>query len=101
MILKKIFAKKLAKKLAFLTQNNVIFLNLIITFEKNVNFFAENCQKSQKIVIITSTPGHSVLDSSNQIDEGRNRGCQIVLGTTYQNGKNIPNVHNIFQKYVK
>jgi hypothetical protein len=33
---------------------------LIITlvFEKNSNFFAENRQKSQKIVIITSTPGH-------------------------------------------
>jgi hypothetical protein len=31
---------------------------LIITlvFEKNDNFFAENCRKSQKIVIITSTP---------------------------------------------
>jgi hypothetical protein len=31
---------------------------LIITlvFDKNANFFAENCQKSQKIVIITSTP---------------------------------------------
>jgi hypothetical protein len=31
---------------------------LIITlvFEKNANFFAENCQKLQKIVIITSTP---------------------------------------------
>jgi hypothetical protein len=25
-------------------------------FEKNANFFAENWQKSQKIVIITSTP---------------------------------------------
>jgi hypothetical protein len=33
--------------------------NWIITlvFEKNANFFAENWQKSQKIVIITSTPG--------------------------------------------
>jgi hypothetical protein len=31
---------------------------LIITlvFEKNANFFTENRQKSQKIVIITSTP---------------------------------------------
>jgi hypothetical protein len=31
---------------------------LIITlvFKKNANFFAENCEKSQKIVIITSTP---------------------------------------------
>jgi hypothetical protein len=28
-----------------------------LVFEKNANFFAENCQKSQKIVIITSTPG--------------------------------------------
>jgi hypothetical protein len=32
--------------------------NWIITlvFEKNANFFAENWQKSQKIVILTSTP---------------------------------------------
>jgi hypothetical protein len=28
-----------------------------LVFEKNANFFAENGQKSQKIVIITSTPG--------------------------------------------
>jgi hypothetical protein len=36
---------------------------LIITlvFEKNANFFAENWQKSQKTVIITSTPGHPFL----------------------------------------
>jgi hypothetical protein len=27
-----------------------------LVFEKNANFFAENWQKSQKIVIITSTP---------------------------------------------
>jgi hypothetical protein len=31
-----------------------------LVFEKNANFFAENCQKSQKIVIITSTPGQVV-----------------------------------------
>jgi hypothetical protein len=52
--------KKSAKKLAFLTQNKAKLLKkLIITlvFEKNANFFAEICQKSQKIVIITSTPG--------------------------------------------
>jgi hypothetical protein len=29
-----------------------------LVFEKNANFFAENCRKSQKIVIITSTPGN-------------------------------------------
>jgi hypothetical protein len=35
---------------------------LIITlvFEKNANVFAENCRKSQKIVIITSTPGQVI-----------------------------------------
>jgi hypothetical protein len=33
-------------------------INLIkdLVFEKNANFFAKNWQKSQKIVIITSTP---------------------------------------------
>jgi hypothetical protein len=25
------------------------------------------------------------------------QGCQIFPGTTYQNGKNIPNNHNIYQ----
>jgi hypothetical protein len=29
---------------------------ITLVFEKNANFFAENWQKSQKIVIITSTP---------------------------------------------
>jgi hypothetical protein len=57
----KIFSpKNSAKKLAFLTQNKAeLCKNLIITlvFEKNANLFAENCQKSQKIVIITSVPG--------------------------------------------
>jgi hypothetical protein len=45
--------------LAFFTQNTAkLFKNLIITivFEKSANFYAENCQKSKKIVIITSTP---------------------------------------------
>jgi hypothetical protein len=58
-----IIAKKMAKILAFLTQIKAkLCKNLIITlvFEKKRQFFAENCQKSQKIVIIiTSTPGHT------------------------------------------
>jgi hypothetical protein len=29
-----------------------------IGFGEKCQFFAENCQKSPKIVIITSTPGH-------------------------------------------
>jgi hypothetical protein len=32
-----------------------------IGFEKNANFFAENWQKSPKIMIITSTPGQSAI----------------------------------------
>jgi hypothetical protein len=48
------------KKLAFLTQNKASLCKMLIitlVFEKNANFFAENCQKSQKIVIITLVPG--------------------------------------------
>jgi hypothetical protein len=56
----KIFSPKIsAKKLAFLTQNKAKICEILIitlVFEKNANFFAENCRKSQKIVIITSTP---------------------------------------------
>jgi hypothetical protein len=61
MILKNIFAEKIAKKLAFLTKNKAkLFKIMIITlvFEKNANFFAKNCQKSQKIVTVILTPGH-------------------------------------------
>jgi hypothetical protein len=46
--------------LAFLTQNKAKLCKNLITalaFEKNANFFAKNCRKSQKIVIITLTPG--------------------------------------------
>jgi hypothetical protein len=52
--------------LAFLTQNKAkLFKNLIITlvFEKNANFFAENWQKSQKIVIITSVPAILIIST--------------------------------------
>jgi hypothetical protein len=45
--------------MAFLTQNKVkLKLNFDhnIGFWENANFFAENWQKLQKIVIITSTP---------------------------------------------
>jgi hypothetical protein len=58
MIFKKILQKNLAKKLAFFDSKGKFSEKVIITlvFEKNANFFAENWQKSQKIVIITSTP---------------------------------------------
>jgi hypothetical protein len=60
MIFKIFSAKNSAKKWAFLTQNKAKLckiLIIVLVFDKNANFFAENCQKSQKIVIITSTPG--------------------------------------------
>jgi hypothetical protein len=56
MILKIFSPKNSAKKLAFLTYNKGKLCKILIitlVFEKN----AENCRKSQKIVIITSTTG--------------------------------------------
>jgi hypothetical protein len=44
--------------MAFLTQNKAKLcknLIIILVFDKNANFFAENCRKSQKIVIITGS----------------------------------------------
>jgi hypothetical protein len=61
MILKIFSPKNSAKKLAFYTQNKAKLCKILIiklVFEKNANFFAENCQKLQKIVIITSSPGY-------------------------------------------
>jgi hypothetical protein len=49
--------------LAFLTRNKAKMCKILmitLVFEKNANFIAENCQKSPKIVIITSTPGPEV-----------------------------------------
>jgi hypothetical protein len=63
--------------LAFLSQNKAKFWKkLIITlvFEKNGNFSAKNCRKSQKIVIITSTPElglhfQSIINEINKLNE--------------------------------
>jgi hypothetical protein len=56
---KNIFDEKNCEKLAFLTRNNAKlckFLIIKLDFEENANFSTKNWQKSQKIVIITSTP---------------------------------------------
>jgi hypothetical protein len=60
MVLKIFSPKNSAKKLAFWTQNKaqlwkIIYHNIGL-WEKR-QFFAENCRKSPKIVIITSAPG--------------------------------------------
>jgi hypothetical protein len=52
--------RKIRQKIAFLTRNKaklckILFITL--DFEKNAKFFDKNCRKSQKIMIITSTPG--------------------------------------------
>jgi hypothetical protein len=60
MILKIFSLKNLATKSAFFTLIKGNFSEKVIitlVFEKNANFFAENGQKSQKIVITTSTLG--------------------------------------------
>jgi hypothetical protein len=69
MIFKIFSPKNSAKKMAFLTQNKAeLCKNLIITlvFDKNANFFAENCRKSQKIVIITSVPGRYLVHTASK-----------------------------------
>jgi hypothetical protein len=56
----KIFAEKFGKKSAFLTQikgNSAEKIIITLVFEKNAKIFAENGQKSQKIVITTSVLG--------------------------------------------
>jgi hypothetical protein len=61
MILKIFLPKNSAKNLAFFTQNKAKLGKILIitlVFEKTANLFAENCRKSQKIVIITSTPDY-------------------------------------------
>jgi hypothetical protein len=60
MILKLFSPKNVAKILAFFAQTTVTFCKKIdhnIGFLEKRHFFAENWQKSQKIVIIPSTPG--------------------------------------------
>jgi hypothetical protein len=64
MIFETFSPKNLAKILAFFAQTNASFckpLSITLVFEKNADFLAENLQKSQKIMIITSTPGRPVL----------------------------------------
>jgi hypothetical protein len=54
-----IFAETFGDKIGVLyTKQSKLLKKLIIplVFEKNANFFTEDWQKSQKIVIITSTP---------------------------------------------
>jgi hypothetical protein len=56
---KNIFAEKFSEKIGvFYSKQTQILKKLIITlvFKKNANFFAQNWEKSQKIVIITSAP---------------------------------------------
>jgi hypothetical protein len=48
-------------------------------YEKNSNFLAENCQKSPKIVIITSTPGLFVYFGENEKDQWR---CGLVVSSS-------------------
>jgi hypothetical protein len=66
--------KKNCEKLAFLTQNKAKLCKIFITlvFEKNTNFFTENWQKSQKSVIITSTPGLTDFSWCNIPKRGKN-----------------------------
>jgi hypothetical protein len=39
--------------------------------------------------------------NSCRVNVGARQGCQIFLGTKYQNGKNIPNYHELCQMPIK
>jgi hypothetical protein len=54
----KTFSPKKMAVFAITTANCSEKLIVTLVLEENANFFAENWQKSQKIVNITSTPGH-------------------------------------------
>jgi hypothetical protein len=59
--------------LAILTQTKGNFAEKVIitlVFKKNAIFFAENWQKSQKIVIITSVPGWAIFWSTFKTPSG-------------------------------
>jgi hypothetical protein len=62
MIFRNISAEMFGENIGVFLLKLLHFLKKMITtlvFQKNAHFFAENCQKSQKIVIITSNPGIS------------------------------------------
>jgi hypothetical protein len=66
MVLKKYFRQIFCQKNGFFTQNKAKLYKkwiIALVFEKNSYFFAENCRKSQEIVIITST--HKTTFASN------------------------------------
>jgi hypothetical protein len=51
------FSPKIGEKFGVFISNYAEKTILILAVEKNAIFSAENCRKSQKTVIITSTPG--------------------------------------------
>jgi hypothetical protein len=62
------------------------------------------------IPLITTGGGGPILGSVrsgpylvriSKIFDDRDQGCQIFLGTKYQNGKNIPNYHKLYQMFIK
>jgi hypothetical protein len=48
-----------------------------MVFEKNAKFFAENWQKSQKSVIITSTLGANELQVTSELQRQRCKNLQL------------------------
>jgi hypothetical protein len=65
--------------LAGLTQSKAKLCKMLINtlvFEKNAIFPQKNCRKSQKIVIITSTPGTDFMISKNSPSQRWNAGIE-------------------------
>jgi hypothetical protein len=60
-----------------------------LVFEKNANFFAEKCQNSPKIVIITSTPGVGIFKKLTHIvkKDGRASHGAVVIAPKQKGGR--------------
>jgi hypothetical protein len=85
-----------------LTKTTVSFFpeNLIITLviEKNDNCFAKNCQQSQKIVIITSTPVLKIkvvyIKSGQHVGGGSQFVCRKRHGSSGKSSKQVDHLVN-------
>jgi hypothetical protein len=74
----KYFRRKIQQKMAFLTENKAELPKILIitlVFEKTPIFSPKFGKKSQKIVIITSTPDHRVKTA--------NQNCPFVTPCLY------------------